>query len=236
MKMIGLIGGMSWQSTRVYYDLLNEAVAAARGGLHSAEILMRSVDFADLEAAMRRGDWQMIEARLGDEAAALASGGADCLLLCTNTMHKMFDGIAARVDVPFFHIADTLGQALAADGLTRIGLLGTRFTMVEDFYAARLQARFGVETLLPEEAQIAAIDRIIFEELCRGEVRDGSRDLYLDIIDDLAARGAEGIILGCTEIEMLIKPHHHHLPLYDTTKLHALHAVQWALADGSSQP
>ena len=178
----------------------------------------------------------MIEARLGDEAAALASGGADCLLLCTNTMHKMFDGIAARVDVPFFHIADTLGQALAADGLTRIGLLGTRFTMVEDFYAARLQARFGVETLLSEEAQIAAIDRIIFEELCRGEVRDGSRDLYLDIIDDLAARGAEGIILGCTEIEMLIKPHHHHLPLYDTTKLHALHAVQWALADCSSQP
>jgi len=229
MKTIGLLGGMSWQSTRVYYDLLNQAVAEARGGLHSAEILMRSVDFAGLEAAMQRGDWQLIEARLGEEAAALASGGADCLLLCTNTMHKMFDGIAARVDIPFFHIADTLGDALAADGLVRIGLLGTRFTMAEDFYAARLQSRFGIETLVPEEAQMAAIDRIIFDELCRGEVKDKSRDIYLHIMDDLAARGAEGVILGCTEIEMLVEPRHHHLPLYDTTKLHAHHAVGWAL-------
>jgi len=231
MKTIGLLGGMSWQSTRVYYDLLNETVADRRGGLHSAEILMRSVDFAGLEAAMRRGDWPMIEARLGDEAALLATGGADCLLLCTNTMHKMFDGIAARVDIPFFHIADTLGQALAADGMRRVGLLGTRFTMVEDFYAARLMAGFGIETLLPDETQMAAIDRIIFDELCRGRVEDGSRDVYITVIDDLEARGADAIILGCTEIEMLVKQHHHRLPLYDTTRLHADHAVRWALAD-----
>ena len=231
MKTIGLIGGMSWQSSRVYYDLLNEAVAAARGGLHSAEILMRSVDFAGLEALMRQNDWAMIETRLGDEAAALAAGGADCLLLCTNTMHKVFDGLTARVDIPFFHIADPLGQALARDGLARVGLLGTRFTMIEDFYATRLMARFGIETIVPDEAQIAAIDRVIFAELCRGEVRDGSRDIYLGIMSDLASRGAEGIILGCTEIEMLVKPHHHPLPLYDTTRLHAEHAVAWALAD-----
>ena len=236
MKTIGLIGGMSWQSTRVYYDLLNEAVAAARGGLHSAEILMRSVDFAGLEAAMRHGDWSGIEARLGDEAAALVAGGADCLLLCTNTMHKLFDGIAARVDVPLFHIADPLGQALAGDGLTQVGLLGTRFTMVEDFYATRLMERFGIGTIVPDEEQIAAIDRVIFSELCRGEVRNESRDVYLRIIEDLASRGAEGIILGCTEIEMLVKPDHHHLPLYDTTKLHAVHAVEWALADESPEP
>ena len=236
MKTIGLIGGMSWQSTRVYYDLLNEAVAAARGGLHSAEILMRSVDFAGLEAAMRHGDWSGIEARLGDEAAALVAGGADCVLLCTNTMHKLFDGIAARVDVPFFHIADPLGQALAGDGLTQVGLLGTRFTMVEDFYATRLMERFGIGTIVPDEEQIAAIDRVIFSELCRGEVRNESRDVYLRIMDDLASRGAEGIILGCTEIEMLVKPDHHHLPLYDTTKLHAVHAVEWALADESPEP
>ena len=232
MKTIGLIGGMSWQSTRVYYDLLNEAVAAARGGLHSAEILMRSVDFAELEDAMRRDDWAMIEARLGDEAAALAAGGADCLLLCTNTMHKLFGVIATRVDIPFFHIADPLGQALAKDGLTRVGLLGTRFTMVEDFYATRLIERFGIETIVPDEAQIAAIDRVIFAELCRGEVRDESRDIYLGIMDGLALRGAQGIILGCTEVEMLVKPHHHALPLYDTTRLHAHHAVAWALAGG----
>ena len=236
MKTIGLIGGMSWQSTRVYFDLLNEAVAAARGGLHSAEILMRSVDFAGLEAAMRHGDWSGIEARLGDEAAALVAGGADCVLLCTNTMHKLFDGIAARVDVPLFHIADPLGQALAGDGLTQVGLLGTRFTMVEDFYATRLMERFGIGTIVPDEEQIAAIDRVIFSELCRGEVRNESRDVYLRIIEDLASRGAEGIILGCTEIEMLVKPGHHHLPLYDATKLHAVHAVEWALADESPEP
>ena len=231
MKTIGLLGGMSWQSTRVYYDLVNKAVAGRRGGLHSAEILMRSVDFAGLEAAMRRGDWPMIEARLGDEAAALAAGGADCLLLCTNTMHRMFDGIAARVDIPFFHIADTLGRALEADGLRRVALLGTRFTMTENFYAARLAAGFGIETMVPGGSQIVDIDRIIFEELCHGVIADGSRGILLGIMDDLASRGAEGIILGCTEIEMLVKPRHHHLPLYDTTALHAHHAVDWALRD-----
>ena len=162
MKIIGVIGGMSWQSTRTYYDLLNEMVAERLGGLHSAEILMRSVDFAGFEAAMQRGDWAAIESRLGDEAAALEQGGADCVLLCSNTMHKLYGGIAARVGVPFFHIADTLGHALAADGLTRVGLLGTRFTMVEDFFATRLRDRFDIEVVVPDDRQIECIDTVIF--------------------------------------------------------------------------
>ncbi|MEK9558656.1 MAG: aspartate/glutamate racemase family protein [Alphaproteobacteria bacterium] len=230
MKTIGLIGGMSWQSTRTYYDLLNEMVAARLGGLHSAEILMRSVDFAGLEAAMQRGEWTAIESRLGDEAAALEQGGADCVLLCSNTMHKLYGGIAARVGVPFFHIADTLGHALAADGLTRVGLLGTRFTMVEDFFATRLRDRFDIEVVVPDDRQIECIDTVIFNELCRGIVEDRSRESYLEIMNGLAVRGAEGVILGCTEIEMLVKPEHHALPLYDTTLLHARHAVEWALS------
>ena len=154
IKTIGLIGRMSWQSTRTYYDLLNEMVAERLGGLHSAEIFMRSVDFSGLEVAMQRGDWAAIESRLGDEAAALEQGGADCVLLCSNTMHKLYGGIAARVGVPFFHIADTLGHALAADGLTRVGLLGTRFTMIEDFFANRLRDRFDIEVVVPDNRQI----------------------------------------------------------------------------------
>ena len=230
MKTIGVIGGMSWQSTRTYYDLLNEMVAERLGGLHSAEILMRSVDFAGFEAAMQRGDWAAIESRLGDEAAALEQGGADCVLLCSNTMHKLYGGIAARVGVPFFHIADTLGHALAADGLTCVGLLGTRFTMVEDFFAIRLCDQFDIEVVVPDHRQIECIDTVIFNELCRGIVEDSSRESYLEIMNGLALRGAEGIILGCTEIEMLVKPEHHALPLYDTTLLHARHAVEWALS------
>ena len=230
MKTIGVIGGMSWQSTRTYYDLLNEMVAERLGGLHSAEILMRSVDFAGFEAAMQRGDWAAIESRLGDEAAALEQGGADCVLLCSNTMHKLYGGIAARVGVPFFHIADTPGHALAADGLTRVGLLGTRFTMVEDFFATRLRERFDIEVVVPDDRQIECIDRVIFNELCRGIVEDRSRESYLEIMNGLAARGAKDIILGRTEIEMLVKPEHHALALYDTTLLHARHAVEWALS------
>lgn len=232
MKTIGLLGGMSWQSTRSYYGLLNEMVADRLGGLHSADILMRSVDFSGLESAMRRGDWDMIETRLGDEAAALESAGAGCLLLCTNTMHKMYDGIASRIDIPFFHIADTLGLALAADGITRVGLLGTRFTMLEDFYAMRLRDGFGIEVILPDEAQMTDIDDIIFKELCRGIVTDGARKTYQSVMDDLAERGAGAIALACTEIEMLIKKDHHALPLYDTTQLHARQAVEWALEAG----
>lgn len=232
MKTIGLLGGMSWQSTRSYYGLLNEMVADRLGGLHSADILMRSVDFSGLESAMRRGDWDMIETRLGNEAAALESAGAGCLLLCTNTMHKMYDGIASRIDIPFFHIADTLGLALAADGITRVGLLGTRFTMLEDFYAMRLRDGFGIEVILPDEAQMTDIDDIIFKELCRGIVTDGARKTYQSVMDDLAERGAGAITLACTEIEMLIKKDHHALPLYDTTQLHARQAVEWALEAG----
>ena len=161
MKTIGLIGGMSWQSTRTYYDLLNEMVAARLGGLHSAEILMRSVDFAGLEAAMQRGEWTAIESRLGDEAAALEQGGADCVLLCSNTMHKLYGRIATRIGIPFFHIADALGHALAADGLTRVGLLGTRFTMVEDFLQQGFATGLILKWLFRMTGRLSALIRLL---------------------------------------------------------------------------
>ena len=229
MKTIGLIGEMSWQSTRTHYDLLNEMVTARLGGLHSAEILMRSIDFARLEAAMRRGDWTAIESHLGDEVAALEQGCAGCVLLCSNTIHKQYSRIATRVGSSFFHIADALGHALAVDGLTCVGLLGKRFNMVKNFYATRLREGFGIDVILAHGGQIGRIDAVIFDELRRGIVEDSSHDSYLEIMDGLAAHGAEDIILGRTEIEMLVKPEHHVLPLYDTTLLHACHAVEWAL-------
>lgn len=230
MKRIGLIGGMSWQSTATYYRHLNNLVAERLGGLHSADLLVRSVDFSVLEAAMSRGDWPMIAARLAAEAACLERAGADCVLLCTNSMHKVHDGIEAALETaPFFHIADALGAALHRDRIGRIGLLGTRFTMEEGFYADRLQAGFSIETITPDETQSPVINEIIFSELCRGIVSDDSRRAYLEIMDDLERRGAEAIVLGCTEIEMLIQPEHHPMPLYDTTLIHARHAVDWSL-------
>ena len=232
MKMIGLIGGLSWQSTATYYRLLNTLAAERLGGLHSAELLVRSVDFAGLEAAMSAGDWQMIRARLAREAAMLERAGAGCVLLCTNSMHKVCDGIEAALDTAsFFHIADALGTALRRDGIGRVGLLGTRFTMMEPFYADRLAAGFSLATLTPTPSLIPVIDDIIFSELCHGVMRDDSRRAYLDIIDDLQRRGAEAIVLGCTEIEMLLKPGDHELPFYDTTLIHARHAVDWALQE-----
>ena len=235
MKTIGLIGGMSWQSTATYYRHLNSLVAARLGGLHSADLIVRSVDFAGLEAAMGKGDWQAISLRLADEAAALEQAGAGCVLLCTNSMHKVHHGIEAALKAaPFFHIADSLGMVLRRDGIRRVGLLGTRFTMQESFYAGRLRDGFAIATMTPTDTQIPVIDDIVFAELCRGIVRDESRQAYLGIIDDLKDRGAEAIVLGCTEIEMLVKPEHHELPLYDTTLIHARHAVDWSLQGNGS--
>ena len=235
MKTIGLIGGMSWQSTATYYRHLNALVAERLGGLHSAELLVRSVDFAGFEAAMSRNDWQEIDLRLAGEATALEQAGAGCVLLCTNSMHKVHDGIVTALETaPFFHIADALGTVLRRDGVGRVGLLGTRFTMEESFYADRLRDGFSIATLTPTATQVPVIDDIIFSELCHGIVRAESRQAYLEVIDDLRDRGAEAIVLGCTEIEMLVKPEHHELPLYDTTLIHARHAVDWSLQGNGS--
>ena len=232
MKTIGLLGGMSWESTRTYYNHLNTLVRERLGGLNSARVLLSSVNFAPLEKAMGRGDWDSIAETLCREARQLETGGAECLLLCTNTMHKLAPAIEDGLSVPFLHIADALGRDLASQGIAEVGLLGTRFTMVEDFYSARLQERFGIKTLIPEEDDIAIIDRIIFEELCLGVVRDESRQMYLGVMGKLMERGAGSIALACTEIEMLITPDNTDIPCCDTTYLHALNAVDWAMGQG----
>ena len=231
MKTIGLLAGMSWESSRTYYHHLNTMVKERLGGLNSAHLMMNSVNFAGLEACMREGDWATISATLVGEARKVQQGGAECLLLCTNTMHKVAPDIEKAIDIPFFHIADTLGASLKSQGVETVGLLGTRFTMVEDFYAARLQERFGIKVVSPVEDDISRLDKIIFDELCLGVVKDESRRYYQDAIDRLAERGAGGVALACTEIEMLIGPDDVDLPVFDTTVLHAAYAVEWALAD-----
>ena len=235
MKVIGLLGGMSWESTRTYYNHLNTLARERLGGLNSARVLLSSVNFAPLEEAMGRGDWDCIAGTLCHEARQLEAGGAECLLLCTNTMHKLAPAIEAELSVPFLHIADALGRELSSRGIDRVGLLGTRFTMVEDFYSARLQEGFGIGTLIPDEDDIAIVDRVIFEELCLGVVRDESRGKYLGIMEKLMARGAGSIALACTEIEMLVTPETTEIPCCDTTYLHALDAVNWAMGRGDGR-
>jgi len=229
MKLIGLLGGMSWESTALYYRLMNEAVKARLGGLHSARILLHSVDFHDIEQRQHAGDWAGTADVLGDAARGLKAAGADFLVIATNTMHKVAAEIEARSDLPVLHIAEPTGQALAADGIGRVALLGTRFTMEQTFYRNHLQQFFGLEVIVPNSEARAAIHRVIYEELCRGIVTDASAGLFREIIDDLAASGAEAVILGCTEITMIVDPATATLPAYDTTALHASAAVKRAL-------
>lgn len=233
MKIIGLLGGMSWESTRTYYNHLNTIIRDQMGGLHSARVMLNSVDFAPLEEMMRRGDWGEVEKTLITEAERLEAAGAEGLLLCTNTMHKVAPQLEAAIGIRFFHIADCLGASLQAKGVRKLGLLGTRFTMIEDFYSKRLAEKFGIETLIPDRDDITTIDRIIFEELCVGQVREASRQAYLAIMDKLARNGAESIALACTEIEMLITAAHTALPLEDTTFLHADTAARWSMESGT---
>ncbi|MFP4320832.1 MAG: aspartate/glutamate racemase family protein [Anaerolineales bacterium] len=230
MKTIGLIGGMSWESSAEYYRLINEGVKARLGGLHSAQSLMFSVDFAEIEALQMAGDWATATQQMIAAARRLEGGGADCVLLCTNTMHKMADAVAAAVDLPLLHIADATAEAIRAAGLSKIGLLGTRFTMEQDFYAGRLRDKFGLEVLIPPPSDQEMVHGIIYDELCLGVVENASREVYQRIIADLQAAGAEGVILGCTEITLLIKQDHSPLPVFDTTALHAGAAVDFALA------
>jgi aspartate racemase len=227
MKTIGLIGGMSWESTALYYRIINEETARRLGGLHSAPLLLHSVDFAPVEEMQRAGDWPGLGEILADSAHRLAAAGAELIGLSTNTMHIVADRIVRDLSVPFVHIADPTVVALVADGVETVGLLGTRFTMEMPFYKDRLAAS-GLQVLVPE-VEITNLNGIIYEELCRGIVRDASRDIYVRAIERLAARGAQAVILGCTEITLLIDDSSSPLPTYDTTDLHAKALVAAAL-------
>jgi aspartate racemase len=229
VKTIGLLGGMSWESTALYYSIINEAVKQRLGGLHSAPLCLVSVDFAEIESYQHRDEWDEAAAALVAAAQSVERGGADCLVICTNTMHKVAGTVEAGIDIPLLHIADATGRQLQRDGVGSVALLGTRFTMEEPFYRDRLADGFGLAVLTPNGEGRAAMHRIIYEELCLGVVDPASRDTVLGIIDGLRADGAEAVILGCTEIAMLIKPEHTNMPLYDTTRIHAEAAVDWAL-------
>ena len=231
MKTIGLIGGMSWESTLPYYQPINEGVKARLGGLHSARLVLYSVDFAEVEQLQRAGDWVGAGALLAKAAQALQTAGAQALVLCTNTMHKVAPAIEAAVDVPLLHIADATAAAIVNQGLQRVGLLGTRFTMEQDFYKSRLQDRYGLEVMVPISHERDEVHRIIYEELCLGHVRETSREVYRRVIRSLVEQGAQAIILGCTEIGLLITPQDSDVPVFDTTALHAQAAVDWALID-----
>ena len=230
MKTIGMIGGLSWESSAEYYRIINQAAQARLGGLHSADCLMYSFDFAEIEALQMAGDWGAAGARMLAAAQSLERGGADCIVICSNTMHRMADDIEAALDLPLIHIADATAKPILETGHARVGLLGTRFTMEQDFYKGRMIERFGLDVLTPGAAGREIVNRIIYDELVRGQVRDESRRQYQAVIAELAAAGAEAVILGCTEIGLLIKPEDSALPSYDTTELHALAALDWALA------
>jgi aspartate racemase len=228
VKRIGLIGGMSWESSAEYYRLVNELTRERLGGLHSAECVLYSVDFAEIERLQVQGRWDDAAARLVEAARALEAAGADFVVLCTNTMHKVADTVAAAVAVPLLHLADTTAAAVRAAGVGRVGLLGSAFTMEQDFYRERL-AGHGLDVLVPEAEDRALVHRVIYDELCLGVVSPSSRAGYLEVIDRLVGRGAEGVVLGCTEIELLIGQEHVAVPVVPTTRLHAEAAVDLAL-------
>jgi len=228
MKRIGLLGGMSWESSIEYYRLVNEITRERFGGLHSADCLLRSVDFADIEVLQREDRWDEAGERLAGEARALAAGGAELLVLCTNTMHKVADAIMDAIDIPFVHIADTTAHAVRAAGLDTVGLLATGYTMEQDFYVGRLHDVHGLEVLVPGEADRGIVHDVIYGELCVGVVEDASREQYRRIMHSLADGGAQGILLGCTEIDLLVGPEDSPVPVFDTTRLHAERAVELA--------
>jgi aspartate racemase len=231
MKTVGMLGGMSWESTRLYYDIINREVQKRLGGVHSAKILLWSFDFGEISELQRSGRWDTATARMADAAVRLARAGADFLVIACNTMHLMADAVERAVGIPLLHIADPLGDAIKADGFTKVGLLGSCFTMEDDrILKGRLASRYGIETILPDKPDAAEVDRIILDELVRSDLRDSSRARYREIIAELVGRGAEGIALGCTELPLLVTPADSPVPIYDTATLHALAAVERALA------
>lgn len=229
MKTVGLLGGMSWESTLLYYRWINEGVKARLGKLHSARIALVSVDFQEIEELQHAGDWEQAGVALAEAAQQVQAAGADFLLICTNTMHKVAPQVEAAVSIPLLHLADATAQRIQAAGADTVGLLGTAFTMEQDFYRGRL-AQQGLTVLTPEAEDRAIVHRVIYEELVLGIVREESRTEYLRIIDELAAHGAQGVIEGCTEIGMLVQQAHTRVPLFDTTAIHAQAAVDAALA------
>ena len=228
MKTIGLIGGMSWESTVTYYQIINRAVAEKLGGLHSAKILLYSVEFAEIEALQSSGNWERAGEILGDAAKRLETAGADFILICTNTMHKVAPQVQSLVNVPVIHIAEVTAQALLARSVSRVALLGTKYTMTQDFYKSKL-IEAGIDVLIPDDADVEVMNSIIFDELCLGEIRADSKARCLAMIDSLAARGAQAVILGCTEIGLLVQQADTSLPVFDTTLLHAAKAAELAL-------
>ncbi|WP_119968605.1 aspartate/glutamate racemase family protein [Shewanella japonica] len=229
MKTIGLLGGMSWESTSNYYKAINQGIKASLGGLHSAKICLFSVNFAEIESLQHQGDWQQTAEILSNAAKSVEAGGADCLLICTNTMHKVAEEVQRAISIPLLHIADATASTLLLDGVRTVGLLGTQFTMSQDFYKGRLTEEHGIDVIVPNETQQEMIHHIIYSELCLGEIKESSRHQYLEIIDDLYQQGAQAVILGCTEIALLVQQLDTQVPLYDTTQIHAASAVKFAL-------
>ena len=229
MKTIGLIGGVSWESSSEYYRIINESTHSRLGGLHSAKSVMVSVDFAEVELLQREARWDEATQMMVDAARQVERGGADLLLICSNTMHKMADEVQAAVHIPLLHIVDATAETIKKQNIRKVGLLGTRFTMEEDFYKMRLIQKHGLDVLLPDKKSRDLVDRVIFTELVVGIISSESKASYLNIIDDLIKQGAEGVILGCTEIGMLVKSQDRQVPLFDTTWIHAQAAVEDAL-------
>jgi len=229
MKTIGLIGGMSWESTSLYYSAINQGVRESLGGLHSAKICLYSVDFHEIEQLQHQGKWQETADILAKAAQAVEAGGADIFLICTNTMHKVAAEIQAAVNIPLLHIADATAKKLLDDGVTKVGLLGTAFTMEQEFYKGRLTKEFGIEVLVPNAEQQIMAHEVIYQELCLGEIKLDSKQKYLEVIQSLYNQGAQAVILGCTEITLLVQQKDTQVPLYDTTAIHAQSAVAVAL-------
>ncbi len=230
MKTIGLIGGMSWESTVTYYQVINEKVKELLGGLHSAKILLYSVDFEEIERYQAAGEWEKSAEVLADASERLEGAGAELLLICTNTMHKVAPQVQARIHIPLVHIAEATAAELKRDGIARVGLLGTKYTMTQEFYRRKVEEA-GIEVLIPEEKDVETVNRVIYEELCLGILREESREEYRRVIRDLVARGAEGVILGCTEIGLLVGPQDSPVPVYDTTLIHAQAAALLACGE-----
>ncbi|CAI0696693.1 aspartate/glutamate racemase family protein [Serratia ficaria] len=230
MKVLGLLGGMSWESTIPYYRMINEQVKERLGGLHSAKIVLYSVDFQQVERLQHQGDWEGAGQLLAAAAVSLRAAGAEALVICTNTMHKVAEAVELASGLPLIHIADATARQVRQQDIRRVGLLGTRFTMEQEFYRGRLQQRHGIEVVTPVAADRDIVHRIIYEELCLGKVRDASRDEYRRIISDLEQQGANGIIFGCTEIGLLVGAQDASVPVFDTTAIHARAAAEYALA------
>lgn len=233
MRVLGLLGGMSWESTVPYYRRINERVRERAGGLHSARIVLYSVDFADIERLQHRGEWDAAGRMLAEAAQALERAGAEALVICTNTMHRVAPQIRAQIRMSLLHVADATAARIREAGFDTVGLLGTRFTMEQDFYRGRL-AELGIATLIPDAAQRETVHRVIYDELCQGVIEDSSREAYRKIMADLVRAGAQALILGCTEIGLLVGAEDSTVPLFDTTLIHAEHAADWALAQSQS--